>query len=88
MKENINKEFNRHESAINKIDRIRKYYRNYNKMRRSASDDQENKISKRRRTVTLNAYSSSRNNIEEFNQSSHVSIDDLDVDDEYDGEGL
>jgi hypothetical protein len=52
--------------------------------------DQEDKVPKRRRYVTINVYSSSKPNAEQIDQNSYVSTDDiLDADDDdYHGEGL
>jgi hypothetical protein len=92
MQENINNEFTRHDKAIQKIDRIRSYYRVDNKKKWLLNDvtDQEDKVPKRRRYVTINVYSSSKPNAEQIDQNSYVSTDDiLDADDDdYHGEGL
>ena len=68
MQENIKNEFTRHDKAIQKIDRIRSYYRVDNKKKRllnDVTDDQEDKVPKRRRYVTINVYSSSKTNADE-----------------------
>jgi hypothetical protein len=92
MQENVNNEFTRHDKAIQKIDRIRSYYRVDNKKKRSlnAVTDQDDKFPKRRRYVTMKVYSSSKPNAEQIDQNSYVSTDDiLDADDDdYHGEGL
>jgi hypothetical protein len=92
MQENINNEFTRHDKAIQKIDRIRSYYRVENKKKRllNAVTNQDDKVPKRRRYVTVNVYSNTKTNAERIDQNSYVSTDDiLDADDDdYDGEGL
>jgi hypothetical protein len=92
MQNNVKTEFTRHHKAIQKIDKIRSYYHVDSKKKRSlnAVTDQDDKVPKRRRYVTVNVYSSSKTNAEQIDQNSYVSTDDiLDVDDgEYDGEGL